>query len=358
MSAEGQSGEKTEKPTPKRLADARKKGQVAKSTDLVGALGLLALLSVIPVAASKFGPEMLVAFRTVLSQAPDQTDPHSLLQFTGMVARPGLMLLGVVMATAMLVGVLGNVAQVGFLFSTESITPKLSKLNPMEGIKRLLSRKTIFEAAKASAKGLLFGYLAYAVLKERWDTINVFMLSTPFHTVSEVGGIIVAIGMRVGFAWLVLAAIDYMFQRQQMMKQLMMTKDELKREFKEQEGSPEVKFARQQRARKLSRGRTAEAVKKADVIITNPTHYAIALKYDRSKMHAPMVVAKGVDYLALRIREMAAEANVPVIPNPPLARSLYKHCEIGDFVPRDYFAAVAEVLAFVYKTAKGVKRHE
>jgi flagellar biosynthetic protein FlhB len=161
------------------------------------------------------------------------------------------------------------------------------------------------------------------------------------------------IGLKVGFVWLGLAGLDYFLQRKQTDKQLRMTKEEVKQEMKEMEGSPELRAAIAQRRRKLSR-RMMQAVKTADAVITNPTHYAIAIKYETGKMHAPQVVAKGVDLIALRIREVAKESKVPIVPNPPLARQLYKKCELGDYVPRELFQAVAEVLAYVYKTLRGM----
>jgi len=170
-----------------------------------------------------------------------------------------------------------------------------------------------------------------------------------------VGTLLRSIVIKVAISWLVLAAIDYFFQRKQVDKQLKMTKEEIKQEMKQAETSPELKAAQHRRRRQLSKGRMMQSVKKADVIITNPTHYAIALSYDSDKHTAPVVVGKGVDILAAKIREVAAENRVPIVPNPPLARALYKQCEIGDPVPKDLFQPVAEVLAYVYKTLKRIK---
>jgi flagellar biosynthetic protein FlhB len=192
-------------------------------------------------------------------------------------------------------------------------------------------------------------------VQSRWNELLNLSALTPLGGVSVVGSILQAILLRVAVAWLALAAVDYWFQRKQTDKQLRMTKDEVRREFREMETSPELKAAMAQRRRKLSKNRVSQAIKEADVIITNPTHFAVALKYDREKMHAPQVVAKGVDYMALRIRQLAADERIPIVPNPPLARQLYKKCEIGDFVPRDMFQAVAEVLAYVYSTLKKVR---
>lgn len=354
MSAEG-GAEKTEAPTPKRLADARKKGIVAKSTDLVGALVLLTVLAVAPSAFQQFGFGVAQAFQRAATDAPRRVASTDILHATGTLLIPGLQAMGVVIAAAMAVGLAANFAQVGFHLSGEALNPSLEKINPLAGAKRIFSKKALFEGLKAAAKGLLFGFIAWTAIRDSAPKLLMLTWQTPAVTAKEVGAMVVGIGFRVASAWLALAVVDYIVQRKQTMKQLMMTKDELKREYKEQEGSPEIKSARMQRMRRLSKGRMAEAVRKADAIITNPTHYAIAIKYERDKMAAPVVVAKGVDYLALKIREIAGEAQVPIVPNPPLARALYKHCEVGDYIPREHFAAVAEVLAYVYKTIKGMK---
>jgi flagellar biosynthetic protein FlhB len=163
------------------------------------------------------------------------------------------------------------------------------------------------------------------------------------------------IALRIAATWLVVAGIDYFFQRKQVDRQLRMSKEEVRQEMKDAETSPELKMA-QARRRRMNRGRMMEAVKTADAIITNPTHYSVAVKYKPGKDHAPMVVAKGLDLLALKIREIAKEHHIPIVPNPPLARALYKECELGDYVPRELFQGVAEVLAYVYKTIGGMNK--
>lgn len=211
------------------------------------------------------------------------------------------------------------------------------------------------EGIKALFKTALFGYLAFSVVRERWPELAHLSFTASANSLAVIGDIIRAILMRVSIAWLVLAAFDYLFQRYQVEKQLKMTKEELKQEFRQNEQSPELRMAMSQRRRKLLKGRVNQAVKGADVVITNPTHFSIALKYDKGQMHAPQVVAKGADHLAMRIRELAKESNVPIVPNPPLARQLYKKCEVGDYVPRELFQAVAEILAYVYSTLRKVR---
>ena len=189
-----------------------------------------------------------------------------------------------------------------------------------------------------------------------WGAISNIWGLTPIGSLSVIGGIIRTILFRVAFLWLVLAVADFVFQKKQVNDQLKMTKQEVRQEMKDAEASPELKGARMRQARKFSRMRMAQAVKAADVIITNPTHFAVALSYNQGKSHAPVVVAKGVDHLALKIREIAKEAKVPIVENRPLARALHKQCEVGDFVPRELFQSVAEVLAYVYRMTKKVKK--
>lgn len=353
--AESSSGEKTEEPTHRRKTDARKQGTVAKSADLTGALTLMAVLGVLPAALAAFGHGMVGGFQSSLSNVPRGMSQAEIYRFMADLLKPTLLLFLTVAGTGLAVGLASNFLQVGFTLSAESMQPKFEKINPVAGFKRLFSQRALVEGLKTLFKGVVFGYMAFDAVRANW--INLIRLGWfgPAEAATHVGSLIWGISMRVGTAWLILAALDYMFQRQQVNKQLKMTKDEVKREMKEQEGSPEVKAARMQRMRKLSRGRIQESVRKADVIITNPTHFSVAIQYDRSKMHAPMIVAKGQDYLALKIREIATENKVPIIPNPPLARALYKECEVGDFVPREMFGAVAEVLAFVYRTIKKLR---
>lgn len=354
MPPDGQ--ERTEEATPRRRQEARRKGTVTKSVELTNAVVLLGLLAALPWVLGRLGTEMVAAMNRAMGTLPTDAGFSTLNSFTtsqlGPVAAAFLPFLGV----ALVLGLITNFAQVGFTLSGEALSPSLSKINPFTGFQRLFSARAGMEGVKALIKSALFVYLAWTVVGGRWDDILNLSSLPALGAVSVLGSILQSILLRVGIAWLALAAFDYWFQRKQVDKQLRMTKDEVKREFREMETSPELKAAMAQRRRRLSKGRVAQAVREADVVITNPTHYAVAIQYDREKMHAPQVVAKGVDYMAIRIREIAAEAKVPLVPNPPLARQLYRKCEIGDFVPREMFQAVAEVLAYVYSTLKNVRK--
>jgi flagellar biosynthesis protein FlhB len=256
----------------------------------------------------------------------------------------------------MIIGLATNFAQVGFVMSGESMKPSFEKINPFQGFKRLLSRRQAVEGLKALFKLALFSWIVTAAIQSDWEKIMSLQFMPTNLVIATSGQILHSILVRVAVVWLVLAGLDYFFQRKEVDRQLRMTKDELRREMKEQEGSPEIKMAQMQRRRKILRGSMAKKIREADVLITNPTHYAIAIRYERSKDFAPIVLAKGVDYLALRMREIAQDGDVPIVENKPLARSLYAQCEPGDPIPRDLFGPVAEILAYVYKTAKKSKR--
>ena len=352
----GDGGEKTESATAKRRQDARKQGQVARSTDLTNAVVILALLIVLPWATSSLAGGLVVAAKSSLASIPTDATFPLVSIFTSHVLQPVLPGMIAILATVLVIGVGANLGQVGIAFSPEALKPNFAKLNPLTGISRFFSRMSVFEAAKSIGKATIFGLIAFGCLRSNWDSINRLDSVTPMMAAGIVGSLIRTMGLRVALAWGALAGLDYYWQRTQYERNLRMTKEEVKREMKELEMSPEVKAQRNIRRRRLMRQRLREAVKQADVIITNPTHYAVALKYEPSKNYAPMVVAKGVDYLAAKIREEAALHEIPLVPNPPLARALYKQCEVGDYIPRELFQAVAEVLAYVYRTLKRVRR--
>jgi flagellar biosynthetic protein FlhB len=347
--------ERTEEATPRRKQEARRKGTVARSVDLTNACVLLALTIMLPWCIGPIASALLGLWRP--SQfAPDgefgvaEVVRHSVRTLT-----PALSALAPIVLTALIVGIGVNLAQVGFVASAESLQPQWERVNPVSGFKRLCSARSAVEGLKALGKAIIFGLLAYSALASEWQILTGLAWLTPAQATVAVGRIAHAMLWRVALAWLVIAAVDYWFQRKQTDKQLRMTKEEVKREHREQEQSPELRAEISARRRRLARSRMMDRVRTADVIITNPTHYAVALKYESSKMHAPIVVAKGVDYLAEKIREVAKKHRVAIIRNPPLARALHKQCEVGDFVPRELFRAVAEVLAYVYRTVRDVR---
>lgn len=343
--------ERTEQATPRHRQEARRRGTVTKSMDLTHAAVVVGLLIVLPFGIGTIGEGALQAMKLSTSSIPADLDSMHMLGYAANSFRPVLPGLCAVVFTSMVIGVAANFAQVGFVFSGQALAPNFSKLNPINGFSRFLSRVSVFEAGKAFGKACLFGLIAFMTIRSNWENLTQLSAIPPIEAVGVAGSVVRVMGIRVAIAWALLAGIDYFFQRQQIERQLRMTKEEVKREMRELETAPEVRMVRNARRRRLMR-RLREAVRSADVVVTNPTHYAVALRYQAGRDHAPMVVAKGVDFLAARIREEALDAEIPLVPNPPLARALYKQCEIGDYVPRDLFQAVAEVLAYVYRTLK------
>lgn len=347
--------EKTEQATARRRTEARRKGTVAKSQDLTGAIMLIAVVAMMPTAIAALGNGFSQSVTLGLRRLPTDVDIGRIGAYVINVLRPTLLGLAYVIGTALLAGLAANFGQVGLVMSGEALNPSLARLNPLNGLKRLFSFSATFQGLKALAKCLLFGWIAYNAIVSGFPSLVGSARLQPAAGIGVVADLIKSVAMRIGVVWLVMAAIDYFVQKKNIDKQLRMSKQEVRQEMKDQETSPELRAAIGQRRRKLMRAKMRAAVAMADAIITNPTHYAVAISYDVKSQHAPIVVFKGVDLLAARMREVAAEHRIPIVPNPPLARALYKKCEIGDYVPREMFQAVAEVLAYVYRTVKKIK---
>lgn len=350
--AENETGERTEDPTPKRKQEARKKGTVAKSTDLTGAITLMAATLAAPSVFGGIAQTAIPALYKQLSNAPKDVTPFSMMGFAQGVAAPWLGGTFALLMVLMVVGLVANVGQVGLLFTAEPMSPKLEKINPMAGAKRMFSRRAAMEGAKALAKLGIFAWIAFTAISSDWQKMSGLVWMDPASAAAVLGGVLHGLMLKIAFVWLIIASIDYFFQRKEVEKQIKMTKQELKQEMKEQEGSPEIKSAQFQKRRQLLKGGMAKQLQEADVLVTNPTHFAVAIKYERNSLHAPVVLAKGQDHLALKMRAIAAGIDLPIVENKPLARALYKQCEPGDFIPRDLFGPVAEVLAYVYRSVK------
>jgi flagellar biosynthetic protein FlhB len=328
-------GEKTEKPTPKKRAEARKKGQVARSADLNGAVVLLAGLFALGAAGPSAANRMGDAMRESLNQGADP-GIVSRDQIGGLMLHMGSAVLWAVAPVAlacMVAGVLVSVAQVGFKPSGKAVMPDPKRLNPISGAKNIFGPNAAFEAFKSVSKVGIVGAMVGV---------------SPSELAAGLTSDIRAIALRATAAYLVLGLVDYAYQRYRTGKSLKMDLQEVKEESKGQELPAEVKGAIRRRQMQQARARMMQAVPEADVVVTNPTHFAVALKYDGSRP-APLVVAKGQDLVALRIRELAEEHDVPVLEDKPLARGLHASCEIGHEIPEEFFAAVAQVLAFVYR---------
>jgi flagellar biosynthetic protein FlhB len=348
---------KTEKPTPKRRGEARKQGQVAKSTEVNSAAVLLATV----VALVLFGPYLFGRLQEILRVGLQQAGDPRLATEAGLAGLTswGLRSIAVVSApivgAALIAGVLANVAQVRLKFTPLALKPKLSKLNPGPGLKRMVGKDGWIEAAKALVKTLVIGAVAFFSVWPRMSTLSGFTGLPPAALVHEIGSAVRDLAIRVTAAFALLALADYAWQRRRHENQLKMTKEQVKQEMRQADLPPEVKRNIKRRQFEAARKRMLAAVPTADVVVVNPTHFAVALRYDGSTT-APEVVAKGADLVAAAIRNLANEHEVPVVSNPPLARALYREVEVGQQIPEGLFQAVAEVLAFVYRTARRHRR--
>ncbi len=344
--------DKTEQPTPKRKQDARKKGQVAKSMEVNTAVmllaGLLMLLFYGPTMFAKFSQEATTIFQNLSTY---QITTESL---PGLAWNGASFLLAVVLPfwiIMFIAGLAANFGQVGFHIGEEAMKPKWDKLNPVNGFKELFTRAP-FELGKNLMKMVLVGTIVFFVMKshvQEFFNLSDLGINSVLHYVGKVG---IEIMAKVVIAVTILAAIDYAYQRYRHMKQLKMTKQEVKEEYKQTEGDPQVKSRVRQLQHEMARSRMMQDVPEADVVITNPTHYAIALKYDPENMEAPTVLAKGMRKIAERIKKIAREHDIPVVENPPLTRSLYELVEIGDEIPANFYRAIAEILAKIYQMKK------
>lgn len=344
------SQEKTEKATPKKRQDARQKGQVAKSNDLNTAISLLIVFIFLWIGGNSFFQTISSLFRSSFGAklTMDITEGNIHELFIEM-AMQSAKIVGPIMLIALVAGVFSNFIQVGALFSTEAIQMKLDRLDPLQGFKRIYSLRAVVELLKSMLKIIFVGAIAFAVLWIEKDHILSIARLHIEDSLAMVGSLIVKLGLFVSIALIFLAVLDYMYQKFDFEKNIRMSKQDIKDEYKKSEGDPLIKSKIKEKQRQMAMRRMMQDVPKADVIITNPTHYAIALKYDDEKMDAPVIIAKGVDYLAVKIKEIAKENKIVMVENRPLARSLYASADIGDVVPEQFFKAIAEVLAYVYR---------
>ncbi len=342
--------EKTEKATPKRLQDARKKGQVPKSADFNAALCLLAGVFYFYFARGAFTDEALDKLKYYFHHyvfAPQNNE--QLLDILSSAVLGAFGLMAPLLIILMIIGLVSNIAQFGFLFAPEVIKPKLSKLNPLEGLKRMFSTRTLFELLKSILKVTLVGVAVYFVIKNWYfQMLNMFFGPPKFLFNKLLDGLL-AVLLWGGMTYFAIAVIDLIYQRYAFQKQMRMTKQEVKDEFKQTEGDPLVKSWLKRRQREILMNLIQKEVPKATVVVTNPTHYAVALRYDDGKTPAPVVVAKGAGFMAQRIKQIAIDHNVPIQENKEVARFLYHHVDIGQEIPPELYQAVAEILAAVYQ---------
>jgi flagellar biosynthetic protein FlhB len=348
--AEDSELEKTEPASQKRLDDAREQGDVPRSRELATCSVLLAT----GCALWMLGGKLIAQLGSLLSNSlvfeREQAYDMNLL-----VTRAASLLVDVLMAFAPVAGVLILVALGaplligGWNFSTKAFLPNFDKLNPLTGLTRMVSTHSLVELGKAIGKTVLVGYVAWVVVRGKQDAVMALALEPLNVGSAHLGYLLLECFMLIVAALVAIAAIDVPYQLWQHANKLKMTRQELRQEAKESEGNPEIKAKIRATQREMARRRMMAEIPTADVVITNPTHYAVALKYTEGKMGAPRVVAKGADEVAARIRELAAEHNVPLLEAPPLARALFRHAELGDEIPETLYTAVAEVLAYVFQ---------
>jgi flagellar biosynthetic protein FlhB len=338
--------EKTEQATPKRIAKAREEGNVAKSVELNSVFILFFGLLTLYFLGGKILNHLVLLFKTVYQEAGNFLISESSIQYYfsySLKAMVGLM--APLLIVIAIVGVGVNVAQIGLLFTTKPLTPNLAKLNPITGFKRLFALKSLVELVKGILKILIVGLIAYAVITSEKDNYLLLMNESVGNILIFASKLVFRIAIYATAALLVLAIFDFVYQKWQYKKNLMMTKQEVKEEAKEAEGDPLIKSTIRSIQRARARQRMMESVPEADVVVTNPTELAVALKYDPETMAAPEVVAKGARLIAQKIKEIATEHGIPIYENKPLAQSLYKMSTIGNQIPFELFHAVAEVFA-------------
>jgi flagellar biosynthetic protein FlhB len=347
----GASEEKTEKATPKRRSQARKKGQVAHSREVSSVVIIMTTLSVLYFAGSWIFFNISGVFSGIyqnIATLPldNVSDANALLiQMFGNI----FSILMPILLPIVIAAVVANVAQVGFEFHSETMKLTLNKLNPITGLKKFVSLKSLVELAKSIVKITIVGGIAYAVVAGEMQLFPSLIQQTVVEIMLFIARVAFKIFFYVCLAMIVLAVLDYVYQRWQHEKSLKMTKQEVKDERKQSEGDPKVKARIRKIQFEMAQRRMMEAIPQADVVITNPTHLALAIQFDAKQMVAPRVLAKGAGFIAERIKEIAREHHIPIVEDKPLAQVMYKMVEIGDYIPVELYRAVAEILAYVYR---------
>lgn len=337
--------------TPQKLQKARKEGQVVKSKDFSTALSLIVLFTVIYALSPFIWDQITKLFVLTYEQIPNQhLDSIGLPYLLFITLVPTVLIIGPILLVAWFVAVMGDFIQVGPLVATAPLAPKLDKLNPTKYFKNLMSVKTIFELFKNILKVAILGFIGWSVYTAHFPSIlNLAAVDNQFAIMIEFGKLIVDFIIRAGIAFLIISGADYMVTRWKFMKDQKMSFKEIKDEYKNTEGDPNVKAALRQRRQQMMQQGMMDAVPDADFVVTNPTHVACALKYDAEEMESPKLVAKGTELFAKKIIDIAKEHSVPVIQNPAVARAIFRVVDVNHEIPPDLYKAVAEILMFVYK---------
>jgi len=352
--AEGQDGEKTEQPTAKKRSDARKEGQVAKSQEVGTAVMLITMFFALRLFGGMLYRNLVAIFFYDWSYIrytgfSEFFELGFAANYVAFLFQQVLLVAAPLLAISVIVGLVTNLVQVGWHPTSKPLKPKLSHFNPIKGFKKIFSMQTIVNLVKSLAKFAVVGGVVFNMIRGRLDMIPMIVDMEVIAAVGFFSNMIIDLGLAVGGIFIFIALADYIYTRYSHTKKLKMTKHEVKEEYKQQEGNPQIKGKIRQKMREVSMRRMMQSVPEADVIITNPTHFAVALRYNNMIDDAPIVVAKGVDFVAKRIKEVAREHNIVVVENPPLARALYADVEVDQAIPFELWEAVVEVLAYVFK---------
>ncbi|SDH37573.1 flagellar biosynthetic protein FlhB [Pseudobutyrivibrio sp. 49] len=353
--ADGEGGEKTEQPTSKKLSDARNEGKVAKSKEMVNGIALLGFFFALSVFLGFAGVRFEEIFAWIYSIIPDVVSyngsgltVHTITGIFRILLVKMLIILLPFFIIGFITGFVTNLIQVGWKLTLKPLQPKLSKFNPVSGFKRIFSKDSIMNLLMALAKIFLVCYIAYISIRDQAGNLFILYDIGLNASLSLIFKLICEIGIKISIVYIILGLIDYAYQKWKFTNDMKMTKQEVKDEYKNTEGDPKIKGKQRQKMMETSQRRMMKNVPQADVVITNPTHIAVAILYDNTKDEAPRVIAKGEDYLAKKIKDTAAENGVPIVENKPLARALYATVDIDQTIPPELYQAVAEILAVVY----------
>ena len=351
--ANDEGGEKTEDATPKKLKNAREEGQVAKSMELNTAVMLFALFFVLKTFIGNMGNQFLDVYEKIYGSivlvVEDDMSMKIIMSLLGYAIKSIILIALPILLVGVIVGFLVDKVQIKWEVTTKPLQPKLSKLDPIKGFKKMFSKEKIVQLLFALLKIVLIGYLVYDTLKDQWVIILSLYDFSLFQAIGVIGNMVISLGLKISEFFLVIGFADLFYQRRKFKKDMRMSKKEIKDEWKNAEGDPQIKGQIKSKMLEASRRRMMNAIPSADVIITNPTHFAVALQYDRESGSAPVVVAKGADYMAQKIKDIAKENKVEIVENKPLARMLYFNVEIDQEIPQELYQMVAEILAYVYR---------
>lgn len=354
---DGPGGEKTEPATSKKLNDIRKEGQVAKSKELITAVSLMSLFIILKIYLSKLGTGLIDVYTQVynsISKVVDDSYNGLPIRTAGSVMQQVIIdmikLVIPILLVAIVIAILGNMLQQKWMVTAKPLQPKFSKISPISGFKRMFSVRQLVELIKSIAMISIIMIVVYNTVKSKMNILLTFYAVGLNTALSTIGSIIIDLGIKISAVFLIVGFADLFYQRIKFKNDNMMTKQEIKDEFKNTEGDPQVKGQIKRRMQEVSRRRMMQQLPEADVVITNPTHFAVALKYEPDAGKAPVVIAKGADYLAFQIKDKAKEYNIAIVENKPLARILYHNIDIGMEIPPELYQAVAEILAVVMRT--------